>query len=134
MSNHTDDLVGRSVSASIAEPWDFESDAGPNRLDGRVMAVSGAGDSVQWCLCAVSEFRKDRNPVTMVGIVDRYAAQDALLQRLARGEKVGANFVYDASGKDLTADDLRSALANKSGLAFLAGSVQVVAPERPLWG
>ncbi|MBI4511332.1 MAG: hypothetical protein HY698_16990 [Deltaproteobacteria bacterium] len=126
MSNHTDNLVGRSVSASIGEPWDFESDAGKNRLNGVVIAVSGAADSVQWCLCTVSEFRKDGNPVRTVGIVDRYAVQDDLPQRLARGEKVGANFVYDAGGKDLTPEDLRSALASKSGLSFLAGSVQVV--------
>jgi hypothetical protein len=125
MCSHTDSLVGRSVSASIGEPWDFESDAGKNRLDGTVVAVSCAADSVQWCLCNVTEFRKDGNPVRTVGIVERYAAQDALPQRLARGEKVGANFVYDAGGKDLTPDDLRSALASKSGLAFLAGSVQV---------
>jgi hypothetical protein len=126
MSNRTDSLVGRLVSASIGEPWDFESDAGQNRLDGRVTAVSAATDSVQWCLCSVSEFRKDGNVVRTVGIVDRYAAQDALPQRLARGERVGANFVYDAGGKDLTPGDLRSALGSTSGLAFLAGAVQLV--------
>lgn len=126
MSNHTPSLVGRSVSASIVEPWDFESDAGQNRLEGRITAVSGDADPTQWCLCTVSEFRKDGNPVTTVGIVDRYAAPDTLPQRLERGDKVGANFVYDPSGRDLTPDDLRSALASKSGLEFLAGSVQVV--------
>ena len=126
MSNHTDDLIGRMVSVSIGEPWDFKSDAGPNRLEGSVTAVSGAADAVQWCLCTVSEFRKDGNPVTTVGIVSRYAAPDALVHRLARGERVGANLVYDASGRQLTADARRSALASKSGLAFLAGSVQVV--------
>lgn len=126
MSNHPNDLVGRSISASIGEPWDFESDAGPNRLDGKITTISSPADTVQWCLCVVSEFRKNGNRVTTVGIVDRHKAQSPLPRRLARGEEVGANLVYDASGKELTANDLRSALARQSGLAFLVGSVQVV--------
>lgn len=125
MSNHTDELVGRSFSASIGEPWDFESDAGPNRLDGRVTAVSTDAES-PWCLCTVSVFRNGGRAVTTVAIVDRYATQDGLLRRLARGERVGANFVYDPLGSDLMATDLRAALARGSGLAFLAGAVQMV--------
>lgn len=126
MSSHTGNLVGRSVLASIGEPWDFESDAGQNRLEGRVTAVSSAADAVQWCLCTVSKFRGSGNRVTTVGIVDRYAAHGSLPERLERGERVGANFVYDASGNDLTPEDLSADLASKSGLAFLAGSVWVV--------
>jgi len=125
MSNHTDSLVGCSVSASIGEPWDFESDAGPNRLHGRVTAVSSAAEPVSWCLCTVSAFRKDGHVVTTVGIVDRYAALDTIQRRLARGERVGANFVYHAGGGDLTVDNLRAGLATQSGMAFLAGSVQL---------
>lgn len=125
MSGQNDSLVGRQISASIGEPWDFESDAGPNRLEGKVTAVSCAADSIQWCLCTVLEFRKDGNSVTTVGIVDRYAEQDALPERLARGERVIANFVYDAKGRGLTPEYLRSALADKLGLAFLVGSAQL---------
>jgi hypothetical protein len=126
MSNHIDSLVGRPLIASIGEPWDFESSAGTNRLEGRVVAVSGPADSVSWCMCVVSEFRTDGNPVTTVGIVRRYVESEPLLQRLRRGERVGANFLYDPSGRAVTGDEIRLTLSSKTGLRFLAGTVQVV--------
>ena len=36
MSNHAADLVGRSFYSSIGEPWGSESDAGQNRLEGKI--------------------------------------------------------------------------------------------------
>ncbi len=129
MSNLINRIVGRRISASIGEPWDFESEAGQNRLEGTVIAISESGEYAQWCLCDVSAFTVAENRITKVGIVDRYAEGTRLPERLARGERVGANFVYDASGRDLTPATLTYALATKSGLAFLAGSVQVLAEE-----
>jgi hypothetical protein len=129
MSSRTDSLVGRSITASIGEPWNFESAAGQNRLEGRITAISDTSDAVQWCLCTVSAFGEAQKRVTTVGIVDRYAADTRLPDRLAQGERVGVNFVHDASGRELTAATLSSVLTSKAGLAFLAGSVQVVGDE-----
>lgn len=129
MPNHTDSLVGRPIVASIGEPWDFESTAGQNRLEGRVTAVSHVSEPIPWCLCTVSAFGDAQKRVKAVGIVDRYAADIRLSERLAQGERVGANFVYDPSGDELTVTALIAALANKKGMAFLAGSVQVQTPR-----
>lgn len=119
MSNHTDEFVGRSFSASIGEPWDFESDAGPNRLDGRVTDVSTDAE-FPWRLCTVSVFRNGGRAVTTVAIVDRYATQDGLLRRLARGERVGANFVYDPLAR-LYRDEIEARA--KDGLAVAIAAV-----------
>ncbi len=119
MSSRTDSLVGRPITASIGEPWDFQSEAGQNRLEGSITAVSGLSEPVQWCLCAVSAFGDAHRRVSRVGIVERYAEDTALLGRLAQGEKVGANFVYDPSGNELTKATLRAALGSKKGMAFL---------------
>ena len=125
MSSRTNSLVGRPITASVGEPWDFESAAGQNRLEGRITAVSDVSEPVQWCLCAVSAFGDPHRRVTTVGVVERYAEDAELLERLAQGERVGANFVYDPSGNELTVATLRTALGSKKGMAFLAGSVQV---------
>lgn len=125
MSSLIDNLVGRTITASIGEPWDFESASGQNRLEGKITAVSDSHEPVQWCLCVVSAFGDEQNRVTTVGIVDRYAADSLLSERLARGERVGANFLFNKNGNELTAAALRAAIASKGGLAFLVGSLKV---------
>ena len=125
MSNPIDALVGRSVIASIGEPWDFESAAGKNRLEGVIVAVAPRNEATPWCLCTVSSFGDARRPITMVGAVRRYACEGEFLDVLAQGKTVGANFLYEPNGYVLTVTALREALRCRRGLKFLAGSLRV---------
>jgi hypothetical protein len=127
MSNRIDnrEIIGRSFIASIGEPWDFESDAGENRLDGRVMAISNDDEHVQWCLCKVSPFSRNGHSVNTVGIVRRYASDDRIIDTLLQNGKVGANLIYDETGSNLSEGKLRDALASGRGCAFLVGTVEL---------
>lgn len=52
-------LVGRLVSISVGEPWDFEGPDGPNALNGRITAVGQdeASDlGSQWVEVEVTPF------------------------------------------------------------------------------
>lgn len=125
MSNRTDGLVGKRIAVSIGEPWDFESSAGENRLEGVVTAVARSGESAQWCLCAVSAFDCAGAKVSTVGVVDRYSEATPLSERLIQGESAHVNLPYDPTGNDLTPASLRKALSSQQGLRFLVGSVRV---------
>jgi hypothetical protein len=122
----TPTLVGAKILASVAEPWDFTSEAGDNVLAGRVAAASAAADPVEWLLCEVAPFTRGERKVCTVAAVRRYRGDGDLLQRLRSGEAVGVNLLYDPAGQSLDAKRTRLALREQRGLEFLVGSLRVI--------
>jgi len=129
MSIRTRTTVGATVVASIGEPWDFESDAGQNRLNGSVIQESAPNETPQWCLCEVSPFLSQGRSISKVGVFRRHVGGQDIVDRLAAGERVVVNFAYDATGAELSEARLKSAISSKSDLSFLAGSVQLLPAE-----
>ena len=120
-------IVGRTVVASIGEPWDFRSAAGDNLLTGRVVATSEPGAPVEWLLCEVSPFVAGAHTITMVAAVRRHAGEEPLQRLLAYGT-THANLLYDPSGVPLTPDRIRAVLTASApaGVAFLVGSLRLL--------
>ena len=121
-------LVGRAITASIGEPWDFRSAAGDNVLTGRIVATSAPGEPVEWLLCEVSPFMAGAQTVSTVAAVRRYANEEPLRQLQAHSS-THANLLYDPSGARLTPERVRAVLAApgspSGGITFLVGSVRL---------
>jgi hypothetical protein len=118
-------LVGRTVVASIGEPWDFTSTAGDNVLTGRITAVSPASEPVEWISCEVSPFDVGGVAVSTVAAVRRYAGEEPIPQVQRRGE-AHVHLLYDPTGAALTAVRVGAALRSGQGnLKHLVGSLRL---------
>lgn len=118
-------LIGREITASVGEPWDFTSEAGDNILRGRVTEISGDSDEAEWIICEVSPFLEKEAKISTVAAVERYSSKAGLIQELCDAKKVGANLLYDPEGTRLQPQTVREALISQRGLKFLAGSIQL---------
>lgn len=125
MFSVADDIIGLPVVCSIAEPWDFESEDGDNRLTGHITAISDMKGDYQWCICTCSRFVVGKVAINSICIVDRYQHSQSLISRLTGGEIVNANFLYSSDGRELSVDAIVEAIKTKRGLSFLAGSVRI---------
>lgn len=124
MFNRTfDSLGGTEVLGSVGEPWDFESDAGPNVIAGKVEAVSPAADSSGWILCRVKPFVHSGGAVDQVVAVLRYRSTDNFGD-LCAGKRIGVNFVFEPGLALATEGDVVR-LLTRPGHPFLAGSLQL---------
>ena len=118
-------LLGRSLLASIGEPWDFTSAAGDNLLKGKVVETSDSDEATAWILCEVSPFTEGERVISQVVAVRRYEGDD-LIERLGSSEPVGVNLLYAPDGSKLNPRRVRRVLEEQRGLKFLAGSIQLV--------
>jgi hypothetical protein len=119
-------IIGREVIATVGEPWNFVSTAGPNVLRGRVCLASTSDTPRSWCLCDVSPFDGAIGKVAIVAAVHRYNGATPIPDALLRGDRVGVNLLYRDDGVPLDAIELERALVTKTGLLFLAGSIRLV--------
>jgi hypothetical protein len=121
-------LVGRAITASIGEPWDFRSAAGDNLLTGHIAATSAPGESVAWLICEVSQFIADGQTIVTVAAVRRHAGEEPVAA-LAAGRTTSAQLLYDRSGVTLTPARVRAVLAapdvGSGGIGFLVGSIRL---------
>lgn len=115
-----EELINRKVLICVGEPWDFVSDAGENTLIGSVCLVSDK-NRTEWLRCHVSPFIVEKNKITSVVAVHRYANQS--FESLLKGEKITCNFLYEPTGKVLDSDQITEILRKKKGMDFLVGSI-----------
>lgn len=97
-------LVGRRVSISVGEPWDFTSDDGDNVLRGEITEVGygqerGSKDSgkpgKQEVLLTVTPFTaRSGHRVDHLTARARYSEEAGIVERLARGEEAQVNLSY----------------------------------------
>jgi hypothetical protein len=124
MSNPTfASLGGVEIEGSVGEPWDFESDAGPNRISGHVEAVSPSASTSGWLLCQVEPFVHSGRTVDHVVAVLRYASTETF-DDFCAGRRIGVNLVFDPSRGVVRSADVSAILATP-GHPFLAGSIQI---------
>lgn len=126
-------LVGRSVTISVGEPWNFVSEAGRGILKGRVVEISDAHAPApeQWVLCEVSPFEAgDGKMADVVAGTLRHRSEEPLFEQLLGRGRASVNLAYEPDG-NFRSEDGGSDRARLNGirhedLAFLIGSVQLV--------
>lgn len=125
MSNHTVDLVGRSFQASIGEPWDFESHAGQNRLEGRIQQIVFDQSGNPLLLCEVTPFSSAGKRISSVVAVNRYMSSQNLVDVLSMSSSANLNFIFQRSGEIFLAADVEQALRREEGYSFLVGTMKL---------
>ena len=119
-------LINKKVVIAIGEPWNFESDAGENILNGTINLVSNESE-IEWLRCDVSPFDFEGQEIKSVVAVHRYAHQS--FQSLLDGEQVICNFMYESTGKELSAQQVSEIILKKIQINFLIGSIQLIPDE-----
>lgn len=113
-------LVGRKVTISVGEPWDFTSSAGDNALDGRIVGVSDYADDPrdQWVELEVTPFVAEGGR-TINRLVARRRYQDkiGIVEQIAAGKRADANLSYSRQVPEVERDPKSS--------PFLIGSVRL---------
>lgn len=111
-------LIGRKVSVSVGEPWDFESSAGPNRLEGEVFSVDTSPGS-QSVSVRVNPFETETGEkVTVLTASARYTEDvESFVRLLADGESVSSNLDYS--------DQVSRERMPEGSHPFLIGSVRL---------
>lgn len=92
-------LVGRRVSISVGEPWDFASEDGDNILNGEIVGVEASmepGESEkQKVRLAVTPFTaRTGHRIEHLTAHARYVEDVGIIERLARGEDAEVNLSY----------------------------------------
>lgn len=111
-------LKGRAIEVSVGEPWDFESTAGPNRLEGEILSAKIAPEG-QSVILKVNPFRTETGQeASVLQARARYQEDlDALVRKLADGKKVPATLDYSA---EISKESMPEGVE-----AFLIGSVSL---------
>lgn len=125
MSNHTVDLVGKSFQASIGEPWDFESDAGQNRLEGKIQQIVFDQSGNPLLLCEVIPFLSAEKRISSVVAVNRYAGSQNLIDALSLSGSATLNFMFQQSGEMFSAEDVEQDLRREADCGFLVGTMKL---------
>ncbi|NIX77458.1 hypothetical protein [Microvirga terricola] len=87
-------LIGRAVECSVGEPWDFQSEAGQNRLTGVIIAAAAPDDNPSRVLCRVSKFTSSDHSVNYIQATTRSASSGDLIESLLAGERVPSNLAF----------------------------------------
>ena len=90
-------LVGRPVSISVGEPWDFEGLDGPNVLKGEILAIRENREVPhnQEVLLAVTLFSiRTGHTVDRLVARARYRDEVGIVEHVARGHDAEANLIY----------------------------------------
>ncbi|MGI0015307.1 MAG: hypothetical protein ACREBU_17970 [Nitrososphaera sp.] len=131
MSSPTgDDLVGLSFSASIGEPWDFESDAGPNRLQGTVQMIAFDQRGNPLLLCEVVPFSFSSKRIHQVIAVNRYCGSQDVIDALRTMGEATLNFCFLKSGDVLPDIGIETMLSDPSKSDFLVGRMYLSSKHR----
>jgi hypothetical protein len=125
MSNHTADLVGRLFYASIGEPWDFESDAGQNRLEGKIRQIVFDRSGSPLLLCEVIPFLSSGKRISSVVAVNRYTGNQNLIDALSMSGSAILNFMFQRSGEVFSAEDIEAVLRRTLSCGFLVGTMKL---------
>jgi hypothetical protein len=90
-------LKGRTIEVSVGEPWDFETPAGPNRLEGEILSAKITPEG-QTVILKVNPFRTETGQEASVLEARARYSEDVgdLMRRLADGERVPATLDYSA--------------------------------------
>ena len=127
----TQDLIGKRIECSIGEPWDFKSEAGKNKIKGKIIAISNDKDAKEnikdWVLCKISPFELSGITINMVYVKNRHIGF-SLFDDLTADKEAICNFSYNKFGKKLTIDIIRKTEKKKDYKNFggLIGSIRVV--------
>lgn len=125
MSSHIDDLIGKAFQASIGEPWDFESEAGPNYLEGIILDIIVDSSGNQLIICEVTPFTSLGKKIFSVVAVNRYKGkQNELIDAITSGTAT-VNFMFQVSGDDFQPENLESILRNEDDCSFLVGTMKL---------
>ena len=131
MSNRTgDDLVGLSFSASIGEPWDFESDAGPNRLQGTIQMIALDQRDNPLLLCEVVPFSFSTKRIHQVIAVNRYCGSQDVIEALRTMGEATLDFCFLKSGDVLPEISIETDLSDRSKWSFLVGRMYLSSKHR----
>ena len=125
MSNHTADLVGKSFHASIGEPWDFESDAGQNRLEGKIQQIIFDVSGNPLLLCEVVPFSSSGIRIGSVVAVNRYVSSQNIIDVLSTAGSATLNFMFQRSGKVFLEEETESVLSQAEACSFLVGTMKL---------
>ena len=125
MFNHIENFIGLPFSASIGEPWDFSSEAGENKIDGRVISVHETKKHEILLLCEISKFKKDGKTIGQVVAVNRYKGAQDITIETAKNKGLGMNFVFLISGRELLIDDLQDFLSSSDEKGFIVGTFKL---------
>lgn len=129
MSSHTvNDLVGLSFYASIGEPWDFESDAGPNKLLGTIQQIAFDQSGNPLLLCEVVPFSFSKSRIHQVVAVNRYRGSQDVIDAMRTKGAATLNFMFQKSGHALPEISMNAALSAFSDTAncsFLVGTMHL---------
>lgn len=125
MSNHTADLVGKSFHASIGEPWNFESAAGQNRLEGKIQRIVFEQPGQPLILCEVSPFLSSGKTISSIVAVNRYTSSQNLIDDLSMSGSAILNFMFQKSGKIFLAEDIEAVLNRAEDCSFLVGTMRL---------
>ncbi len=125
MFNHIENFIGLSFSASIGEPWDFSSEAGENKIYGRVIGVHETKKHEILLLCEISKFKKDGKTIGQVVAVNRYKMAQDITIETAKNKGLGMNFVFLISGRELSIDDLQDFLSSSDEKSFIVGTFKL---------
>lgn len=90
-------LVGRPVSISVGEPWDFESPDGQNALGGEILEIRENREAPhsQEVLLAMTPFAaRTGHTVDRLVARARYKDEVGIVEHLARGRTAEANLIY----------------------------------------
>jgi hypothetical protein len=124
MSSHTADLVGKIFHASIGEPWDFESDAGRNRLEGKIQQIVFDRSGQPLLLCEVIPFSSFGKTINSVVAVNRYRGSQNIIDVLRISGSVTLNFMFQKSGEVFSAENAESVLNRATDCSFLVGTMK----------
>lgn len=113
-------LAGQKAVISVGSPWNFESTAGQNRLEGQIVSVENAKEDSgvkQSVTLEVTPFVAETGkPIARLKAGARYVEdQDNFVKQIAEGHKVPANLSY--------ADQVTKEQMPEGSLPFLIGSV-----------
>lgn len=125
MPSLTELKQGLPLTFSIGEPWNFTSQAGDNRLEGKIIHIEPDSDGNPLVLCKVSPFFFEMKGVDWVICSSRYSAIDQdVAKSLLSGDKAVLNCFF-FPGKPMPEGNLREMVNSTRSKHFLIGSVKL---------
>lgn len=123
MKKPTNLIVGQQLIRTIGEPWDFSSDAGPNRFLATITELPAPGTASEWIRLDFSPFKYDGKWITKV-LSTRRNSYQPFFKEILFGDRCTAHFYFRQDGvSECSVESLNTDL--KSGAAhFLIGSLR----------
>jgi hypothetical protein len=128
MFNHIENrmLLGRKVSLSIGEPWDFASKDGEGILKGEIVGLYAPPECAIVLLLATSTFDADNHKISQVICAGRYERGWSLNKEIASGMPTGCQIYYNKFGNYIFEDEISKVqLAYGEWENFMIGSIKL---------